>query len=41
MAANSRMTVAVHALAWMALAQRQGHAVLTSDQVAASVKPTR
>ena len=37
MAANSRMTIAVHALAWMALAQRQGHAVLTSDQVAASV----
>ena len=37
MAANSRMTIAVHALAWMALAQRQGRAVLTSDQVAASV----
>lgn len=37
MAANSRMTVAVHALAWMALAQRQGHAMLTSSQVAASV----
>ena len=37
MAANSRMTIAVHALAWMALAQRQGHAVLTSDQVAVSV----
>src|SRR2546429_4058620 len=36
-AANSRMTVAVHALAWMALAQRQGHAMLTSGQVAASV----
>src|SRR6266702_4474784 len=36
-AANSRMTVAVHALAWMALAQRQGRAVLTSGQVAASV----
>src|SRR5258705_8320961 len=36
-AANSRMTIAVHALAWMALAQRQGHAVLTSGQVAASV----
>jgi Rrf2 family protein len=36
-AANSRMTIAVHALAWLALAQRQGHAVLTSDQVAASV----
>ena len=37
MAANSRMTIAVHALAWMALAQRQGHEVLTSGQVAASV----
>ena len=37
MAANSRMTIAVHALAWMALAQRQGHAVLTSNQVADSV----
>ncbi len=37
MAANSRMTIAVHALAWMALAQRRGREVLTSDQVAASV----
>ena len=37
MAANSRVTIAVHALAWMALAQRRGQAVLTSDQVAASV----
>ena len=37
MAANSRLTVGVHALAWMALAQRQGREVLTSDQVAASV----
>lgn len=37
MAANSRLTIAVHALAWMALAQRRGQAVLTSDQVAASV----
>lgn len=35
--ANSRLTVAVHALAWMALAQRRGLAVLTSDQVAASI----
>jgi Rrf2 family protein len=31
------MTIAVHALAWLALAQRQGHEVLTSSQVAASV----
>ena len=37
MAANSRLTIAVHALAWMALAQRRGTAHLTSDQVAASV----
>lgn len=37
MAANSRMTIAVHVLAWLALAQRRGHAVLTSGQVAASV----
>ena len=34
MAANSRMTIAVHVLAWLALAQRRGHAVLTSGQVA-------
>jgi Rrf2 family protein len=37
MAANSRLTIAVHALAWLALAQRRGDDVLTSDQVAASV----
>jgi DNA-binding IscR family transcriptional regulator len=37
MAANSRMTIAVHALAWLALAQRRGHEVLTSSEVAASV----
>ncbi|MFJ8669217.1 Rrf2 family transcriptional regulator [Streptomyces sp. NPDC093600] len=37
MAANSRLTVATHALAWLALAQRRGREVLTSEQVAASV----
>jgi Rrf2 family protein len=37
MAANSRLTIAVHAVTWLALAQRRGHASLTSDQVAASV----
>jgi Rrf2 family protein len=37
MAANSRLTIAVHALAWLALAQRRGTDRLTSDQVAASV----
>ena len=37
MAANSRLTIAVHALTWLALAQQQGRDRLTSDQVAASV----
>ncbi|MEU6707580.1 Rrf2 family transcriptional regulator [Streptomyces wuyuanensis] len=37
MAANSRLTIATHALAWLALAQRRGQEVLTSEQVAASV----
>lgn len=37
MGANSRLTIAVHALAWMALAQRRGQELMTSDQVAASV----
>ncbi|WP_327088915.1 Rrf2 family transcriptional regulator [Nonomuraea sp. NBC_01738] len=37
MAANSRLTIAVHILAWLALAHRRGAERLTSDQVAASV----
>ncbi|MGW2194630.1 Rrf2 family transcriptional regulator [Streptosporangium sp. NPDC001682] len=37
MAANSRLTIAVHALTWIALAQRRGQEWLTSEQVAASV----
>lgn len=37
MAANSRLTIAVHALAWMALAKQCGVDVMTSDQVAASI----
>ena len=37
MAANSRLTIAVHALAWLALAHRRGQEQLTSEQVAASV----
>ena len=37
MAANSRLTIAVHALAWLALAHQRGQDRLTSDQVAASV----
>lgn len=37
MAANSRLTIAVHAMTWMALAGQRGQGRLTSDQVAASV----
>jgi DNA-binding IscR family transcriptional regulator len=37
MAANDRLTIAVHALAWMALARQRGRDDLTSEQVAASV----
>jgi Rrf2 family protein len=35
--ANSRLTIAVHVLAWMALARERGQTWMTSDQVAASV----
>jgi Rrf2 family protein len=37
LSANSRLTIAVHALAWMALAQRRGLSLMTSEQVAASI----
>ncbi|MBO3734320.1 Rrf2 family transcriptional regulator [Glycomyces niveus] len=37
MAANSRLTTAVHALAWMALASRRGREVMTSEEIAASL----
>lgn len=37
MAGNSRLTIAAHALAWLALAHGRGRAVLTSDEVAASI----
>jgi len=35
--ANSRLTVGVHALTWLALAHRRGRERLTSDEVAASI----
>ena len=37
MSANSRLTLAVHALCWLELARRQGRPVLTSTEVAASL----
>jgi Rrf2 family protein len=37
MAANSKLTVAAHVLAWMALVARSSDRVVTSEQIAASV----
>jgi Rrf2 family protein len=37
MTGNSRYTIALHVLTWMALVARKGHDLVTSDQIAGSV----